>query len=322
MSAFLDSVRFNAASTGTGDFVVASAVAGALTPAGASAVNGRSYKYRAESGDRTQWEVGITFYNSSATSFPRVSTQVLFNSAGTGTAQGGAGALINFTVVPIVSVIALKEDLISIEEANSFTAAQTLQARANIAAAGIPTNWTFTLLTSGSGTYTTKANCKAILVEGRGGGAGGGNTPGGGGCSGGSQGGRFLSFIAGPAASYSYAVGAGGAAGAAGGNTTFGAMTANSGSPGNQTTVGQAGGTASGGNLLNIRGAPGGSPMFAGSPYYGGPGGGEGGGFGAAGQYGGTAPANSGAGGGGAPSDTTYGGGSGGSGYIYIIEFY
>jgi hypothetical protein len=100
---------------------------------------------------------------------------------------------------------------------------------------------------AGSGTYTTPAGCRAILVEVVGGGGAGGGCPGtsagnqsaGGG---GGGGGYSLALIQNPAASYSYTVGAGGtgvtnANGNAGGASTFGvAVAANGGSGGGQTT--------------------------------------------------------------------------------------
>ena len=59
MSAYFDRVYFNATSSGTGDFVVASAVTGYLTPAGASIPNSTIVTYIAESADRTQWELSL-----------------------------------------------------------------------------------------------------------------------------------------------------------------------------------------------------------------------------------------------------------------------
>jgi hypothetical protein len=125
MSALADNVLFNPTLGGTTDWVVASAAGGYMTPAQASMVNGRSYKYRAESTDLLQWEVGEGTYTSGSVTLSR--TTVLFNSSGT-------TSKINFTTVPIVGVVQLKEDTLSIEEANIFTAAQRLQARRNISA--------------------------------------------------------------------------------------------------------------------------------------------------------------------------------------------
>ena len=130
MAAFLNNCRFNVSTSGTADWVFASAYAGSQSPALAGAVNGRAYKFLAISADQSQWEIAEGVYNSG--SFAR--TTVLYNSAGTGTATGqtGAGSKISFSASPTVAIIGIKEDLISIEEANAFTAAQKSQARTNI----------------------------------------------------------------------------------------------------------------------------------------------------------------------------------------------
>jgi hypothetical protein len=155
MAAFLDNCVFNATSTGTGDFVVASAATGSQTPASASAVNATIYRYYARSSDSTQWEIGYGAYTVAGTTLAR--TTVLFNSSGT-------TSKISFSTVPIVAIVALKEDIISIEEANSFTSAQQAQARANIAGA-----WTaFTpTVTPGSGAFTTVSASGGYFVFGK-----------------------------------------------------------------------------------------------------------------------------------------------------------
>ena len=125
MAAFLDGCKFWAASNGTADFVVASVFQGGLTPAQAGAVNGKPYKYYAVSANKLEFEFGEGIYVSGTTTLPR--TTILFSSNG--------GAKVNFTLQPIVSIVALKEDLISIEEDNAFTETQKAQARENIYAA-------------------------------------------------------------------------------------------------------------------------------------------------------------------------------------------
>src|SRR6476620_2882180 len=115
MAAFLDGCRFNPTAGGTADWTYSSAVTGYQSPSAAGVVNGRLYKYRAESADLSQWEIGEGAYNTATGVLAR--TTVLFNSSGT-------AAKINFSAAPQVAIVALKEDLISIEEANSFTAAQ------------------------------------------------------------------------------------------------------------------------------------------------------------------------------------------------------
>lgn len=122
MAAFLDGCKFTAVSSGTVDFVVSAAVLGAMTPVQANAANARAYKYYAASLDKTQWEFGEGNYTVGSVTLAR--TTILFSSTG--------GAKVSFTTPPVVALVALKEDLISIEEANSFTTAQKLQARTNI----------------------------------------------------------------------------------------------------------------------------------------------------------------------------------------------
>ncbi len=130
MARFINSCYFTPASSGTGSFVVSAAVQGFMTPAQAGAVNGGVYKYRAESADLSQWEVGEGTYTSGTTTLTR--TTILQNSSGTTSA-------INFTAAPNVGIIAAKEDTLAIDEANSFTIAQQTQARSNINAALAPT---------------------------------------------------------------------------------------------------------------------------------------------------------------------------------------
>lgn len=126
MAAFLDGCRFFPSAGGTTDWTYASAVGGYQSPAAAGVVSGTKYKYRAESADLTQWEIGEGAYNTSTGVLSR--TTVLFNSSGT-------TSKISFTATPQVAVVALKEDLISVEEANSFSDIQKAQAIANL---GVP----------------------------------------------------------------------------------------------------------------------------------------------------------------------------------------
>lgn len=101
-SAFLNSCRFSATSSGTGDFVVLSAVLGYQTPSAAGALNGRTFSYRAESADLSEWEDGYGVYTSSSTTLAR--TAVSSNSLGT-------TSKINFTNAPQVAITALTRDL-------------------------------------------------------------------------------------------------------------------------------------------------------------------------------------------------------------------
>jgi hypothetical protein len=134
MAAFLDNVRFNPTAGGTTDWTYSSAVTGYQSPSAGGVVNGTKYKYFAISADSTQWEIGEGAYNTSTGALAR--TTVLYNSSGTGTASGqsGAGTKISFGAAPQVAIVGVKEDLISVEEANSFSGTQQSQARTNIGA--------------------------------------------------------------------------------------------------------------------------------------------------------------------------------------------
>ncbi|MCL8485175.1 MULTISPECIES: hypothetical protein [Bradyrhizobium] len=285
MAAFLDICRFLPTAGGTTDWTYAAAVQGYQGPAAAGAVNGRLYKYRAESADLTQWEVGEGGYTSSTGTLAR--TTILFTSAGT-------TAKINFAAPPQVAIVALKEDLVSIEEANGFTASQQAQARANLNAASIAR--TRSVISSGSGTYTTPAGCKTLLVRMVGGGGGGGGS-----------------------ANTSANAGAGGA----GGNTTFGTsfLAANGGAGGSGSGGATSnGGVASGGDV-NQTGSYGAASSGAGSgpqaALIGGAGAGSAFGGGTPGGWpnaGGLSATSFGAGGGGAGGPAAAAGYSGGGG--------
>jgi hypothetical protein len=108
MASFLDVCRFTAVSTGTGDFVVSAAATGYQTPASAQATDAAIYKYRAESADLSQWEVGYGAYTVSSTTLAR--TTVLYNSSGT-------QSKISFSAAPQVAIVGLAEDLSPIDGA-------------------------------------------------------------------------------------------------------------------------------------------------------------------------------------------------------------
>jgi hypothetical protein len=219
-------------------------------------------------------------------------------------------------------------------------------------AVGVPP--TQTVLTTGSGTYTTPARVSAILVECVAGGAsGGGVSVGSSGqvaVGGGGGGGAYSrKFIRNPAATYAYAVGTGGAAPAAGANngndgtdTTFGAtiVVAKAGVHGNgaassataQVTTGGAGGAASGGTGdVLVDGGAGGDGIATSAANGAGGNGGAGAVFGAERigpvslASGGSIGLSYGGGGSGAvrtSSTGTHAGGAGHDGIIIITEFY
>lgn len=341
MAGQLDVCRFTPTAGSTTDFTYSSAIVGYQSPTAAGVVNGRLYKYRAESADLSQWEVGEGAYNTATGVLAR--TTVLFNSAGTTTK-------INFTLVPSVAVVLLKEDLISIEEANSFTSTQQGQARNNIKAAGLVNITKFTA----SGTYTVPANLLYAIVEVVGGGGSGGGvvaaTPnylssGGGGAGGYARANLSKSQLG---SSVTVTIGAGGAApaagnnaGNAGGSTTFVAsgpttLCAAGGGAGGQptsATTGVGGGATPGGGTTGdilISGGVGGGGFGSSSTtiqaFYTGNGGQSclsGSVIPASGNSPGTAGANYGGGGSGATSAdaNARAGGAGASGIVIITEF-
>jgi len=101
--AYFDAVLFRAASNGTGDFVVSSAITGYRTPAAAAVPNGAVGSYRAFSDDLTEWEQGNYTYTSGTTT---VSRTVTANSLGT-------TAKINFTAAPQVGFVESAADLVN-----------------------------------------------------------------------------------------------------------------------------------------------------------------------------------------------------------------
>lgn len=103
MAAFLDVCRYIPTAGGTSDWTFAAAVTGYQSPTAAGVSNGTLYKYRAESGDLTQWEMGEGAYNTATGVLAR--TTVLFNNLGT-------TAKVSFNSVPQVAIVALAEDMV------------------------------------------------------------------------------------------------------------------------------------------------------------------------------------------------------------------
>lgn len=92
---FLNRCMFRAASGGTGAFAVASAITGFRVPADcanpAVADNG-TYRYIAESDDKTQWEIGYGVYTAGDTTLNRA---VILDSS-------NAGSVVTFSAAPKV----------------------------------------------------------------------------------------------------------------------------------------------------------------------------------------------------------------------------
>lgn len=115
MAGMIDVCRFTPTAGGTTDWTYSAAVTGYQSPTAAGAVDGKIYRYRAESSDLTQWEVGYGAYTASSGVFAR--TTVLFNSSGT-------TSKINFSAAPTVGIVLLAEDL-----REQLTAARTYYVR-------------------------------------------------------------------------------------------------------------------------------------------------------------------------------------------------
>ncbi len=183
--------------------------------------------------------------------------------------------------------------------ANAATAFGNIKQAATASVTGVVLKDDITVqtFTSGSGTYTTPANCKWIKTRLVGGGGGGGGSGSGGGYT----------------------------TGGNGGNTTFGSLTGSGGTGGatSSTGTGASGGSASGGVIFNVAGGSGGSAI-GGNIAMGGHGGGSflGGAAGSSGANsltGKDAATNSGSGGGGGGgngSSFVGGGGGGAGGYV------
>lgn len=338
MTRFADAVLFIPTLGGTTDWVVSSSVTGYMSPAAAGMVSGATYRYRAESADLSQWEIGFGVYNSGTSTIAR--TTVTYNSAGTGTqpGQSGAGSKINFSTVPSISVVLGSADI------------------AAFASATI-TKQVFTA----SGTWTPSPGMLFAIIEAIGGGGGGGGsivsaavgqyTGGGGGA-----GGYSKTVVTATAVGASQVVtigvaGAGGAAGAnngtVGGVTSVGALcVANPGNFGQFSSVGQFGlggaGAAVGTGDIAAGGGGAGTGVYStvspavsaflpsgagGSSVFGGGGKAVLNGGGGGGSTNGTAGIGYGAGGSGGASQqqstgtTSASGGNGTAGVVMITEF-
>lgn len=108
---FVDVVRFVATSAGTVDFAVAAAVTGYQTPAAASAIDGRQYRYRAESTDLAQWEVGWGTYTVATLTLTRATVE--FSST-------GGGSKTNFTNAPQVAFVYIAPDANYMQNASAL----------------------------------------------------------------------------------------------------------------------------------------------------------------------------------------------------------
>lgn len=137
-------VRFTPTAGGLTDFVNSSTVTGYR--AASNLVTTKTYRYRAESADLSQWEWGTGTWTSGTSTLAR--TTILDSS--------NAGAKVNFTNPPQVAIVAFIEDI-------SFDVGAALL----FFQAAAPTGWT----------KDTTNNDKALrVVSGTGGGVGGVNS--------------------------------------------------------------------------------------------------------------------------------------------------
>lgn len=100
MASFVDGCRFKSSVSGTANFIVDTNAQGFQTPVNAGAVNGSTYRYRAESRDLLQWEIGTTVYTAATQTFTRTP---IFSS--------NANQKVNFTRAPEVALVFLAEDI-------------------------------------------------------------------------------------------------------------------------------------------------------------------------------------------------------------------
>lgn len=103
MASVANIVRFVPAAGGTADFVYSAAVTGYRSPTSSPAlVNGDVYRYRAESSNLGEWEVGEGTWTTGSTTLAR--TTIIHSST---------GAKVNFTAAPDVAVVALADQFIN-----------------------------------------------------------------------------------------------------------------------------------------------------------------------------------------------------------------
>lgn len=159
MASFLNGVRFKPASAGTADFVVASAAQGYQTPANANATNGATYRYRAESKDLLEWEIGYGIYTSATATLAR--TTILFSS--------NSNSKVSFTRVPEVGIVFLKEDADALQSLDAtLTALAGLDSSAGFVTQTGADAFTKTAIGTGVDTFITtpsSANLRAALTD-------------------------------------------------------------------------------------------------------------------------------------------------------------
>ena len=128
MTDYINNSIFIAAGTGIGNFTVAGAVQGYLTPAGAGGVDGQVFNYKAQNADRSQWEVGTGTLTNGGTQLTR--TPLL---------SSNANGLVNFLTVPTVAVsVWLSSDVAALTPNLPATVAPLMD---GVAAVGVATKY-------------------------------------------------------------------------------------------------------------------------------------------------------------------------------------
>ncbi|MGM4992705.1 hypothetical protein [Tardiphaga sp. 841_E9_N1_2] len=155
-----DGIRFNATSTGTGDFVSSGAVSGYRNASGVL-VNGATYRYRAENASLSEYERGYGVWNSGTSTLARSTID-----------YSSTGSKVAFSSVPQVGITPGPDDLMTPTLMRSYLAGLTLSTAGSSAsfgiAAGVATDSTNVDMLALTSAYT-KTNTIWAIGSGNGG---------------------------------------------------------------------------------------------------------------------------------------------------------